>query len=329
VCEKVLLASTLLYDIPEGKWWDEMLEFVGLSENELPFIMNSAEKVGNLSTKAAADTGLSINTVAVTGALDQVAAMVGSGNISPGRVTEVTGSCLVVETVTDRFPEYEQANPITCQPFSLPDRYLLLMYSNTAGMAFKWFRDGFFPGGDIDYAQLAAEAEEVNPGADGLIMLPHLAGAQFPRFDPDAKGVFWGATLAHSRGHFVRAILESVAYLERSMIDTLEKSGYEVHDITTLGGGAKNMMWNDIKANVVNQSISTTQITEPASLGAAILGGVGSGVFKSLEEGCAVFSKPGDCVSPEKETAKLYDSKYSEFIRLNNVFQEIGKTNPK
>ena len=142
VCERALTASTLLYDIPSGKWWDEMLDLAGITDMNLPEILDSATVAGFITKKASSQSGLSSSTKAVTGALDQIAAMIGASSTNAGQITEVTGSCLVVQTVSSKFPEYHPAVPITCQPFCSPGKYLLLMFSNTAGGG-EWLSSGF------------------------------------------------------------------------------------------------------------------------------------------------------------------------------------------
>jgi xylulokinase len=323
VCERALLASTLLYDIPAGRWWKDMLRIVGIGEDRLPEIMDSAAPVGYVTTKAAKQSGLASCTMVVTGALDQIAMMVGSGNIRPGRVAEVTGSCLVVEAVSNRFADYDPARPLTCQPFCIPGSYLLMMFSNTAGMALKWFRDSLYPDGSMTYSSLCAEAAEVGPGAEGLIMLPHLAGAQFPKFNPDAKGVFYGAALSHRRGHFVRAILEAVAYIDRSMLALLERSGIPCSAFITLGGAASSAVWNQIKADVMGRNIQTAGIGETASAGAAAMAGVGCGLLSGFDSACERLARPSEVFLPDPANARLYDGLYARYCGLDEKVTQL------
>lgn len=317
VCERTLPASTLLYDIPSGAWWGDMLRAVGVGEEKLPGILDSAAPVGPVTAEAAAQCGLTPRTLVAAGALDQIAMMVGAGNVRPGAITEVTGSCLVVETVLDRFAPWQPDCPLTCQPFCIPGGFLLMMFSNTAGMALKWFRDCMFPDGSMTYEALCGEAADVPPGAAGLMMLPHLAGAQFPRVNPDARGVFWGATLAHRRGHFVRAILESVACIGRSMLERIEASGYGCDRIFSVGGASSSAVWNRIKADVMFRPIETVGTPEPASVGAAALAGVACGLFRGVGEAADAMARPGGRTEPDEANRAAYDAHYRAFLALD------------
>lgn len=323
VCERALPASTLLYDIPSGGWWPDMLRAVGVGEERLPELANSASPVGPVAARAAAQCGLTPRTVVVTGALDQIAMMTGSGNIRPGRVTEVTGSCLVVETVSGRFADRDPDYPLTCQPFCIPGSYLLMMFSNTAGMALKWFRDSLYPDGSMSYSSLCDEAADAEPGAGGLVMLPHLAGAQFPRSNPNSTGVFYGATLSHRRGHFVRSILEAVAYIDRSMLELLERSGVPCGEVTTLGGAASSAVWNRIKADVTGRRIQTAGTEETATAGAAAMAGVGCGVFSGFDQACERMARKGEVFLPDTENARLYDGLYRRYRELDERFSQL------
>ena len=166
------------------------------------------------------------------------------------------------------------------------------------------------------YNLLGLEAESVSPGADGLVMLPHLQGAMAPEDNPKAKGVFYGITLRHTRPHFIRAIMESIGYLVRRNIDVIEDLGIEVNEIRGLGGGARSAVWNQIKADITGKPVLTMANDEAACLGAAIVAGVGTGMFRDLDSACARMVKVHSRFEPRDDFKKIYLDGYHQYIDL-------------
>jgi len=183
--------TTGYFDIRSGEWWPEMLGFLGLSSESLPTLYRSGQVIGTVVPEAARETGLSTRTRIVTGAMDQVAAAVGSGNIAPGIVTETTGTALVLAATVDQ-PTYDPSKRFPCYYHALPGRYLLIPYCQAAGMVLKWFRDQFGQeemaraqdSGRDPYDLLGELAAVVPPASDGLVLLPHLTGSTSPHFNP-------------------------------------------------------------------------------------------------------------------------------------------------
>jgi sugar (pentulose or hexulose) kinase len=292
VTEYALQTSSLLLDIVAKDWNWPVLDFVGITPDRLGRLMEPGAVVGPLAGPGAAQAGLSPATTAVTGAMDQVLGALGSGNIAPGLVTENTGGALAVVATLD--------GPL------------------------KWFRDAFF----------AAEAEEVRragldpydvmtrdavgtpAGSDGLVALPHLEGAACPEFNPAARGVFFGATLRHTRAHFVRALLESVAYMLKRDVDLLQELGVPVRELRSAGGGARSDLWLHIKADVLQLPVATVACEETACLGAAILGAVATGTYTSLEQAVARMARLRGRIEPDPTNAKAYRQGYARYVEL-------------
>jgi xylulokinase len=276
--------SSILLDIQTQDWWPEMMDYMGVTPGKLGRLMKPGEPVGTLQKQAAEELGLTDRTVAVTGSMDQAIAALGAGNIAPGMVVESTGGALGIVATLDA-PLFDPHGQIPCYLHAVPDTYCLLPWGQTAGMALKWFRDAFFgleaelarQAGRDPYDDMTAEAARVPAGCDGLLALPHLEGAFCPEFNPNARAVFFGATLRHGRAHFIRAILESVAFMLKRNLDLVEGLGIGVKAITSLGGGARSPLWLQIKADVLQKPVQTIQVEEAACLGAAILGAVAAG----------------------------------------------------
>ena len=323
VTEYSLQTSSLLLDIQKKRWWAPMLDFVGISQDRLPRLTEPGQAVARITAAAAAATGLSEHTIAVSGGLDQTVGAVGAGNIQPGVVTETTGGALAVLVTLGR-PQYDPQHRVPCHYHARRDTYCLLPWGQTAGMALKWFSDRFFQqeaiaardAGLDPFDLMVREAQDVPPGSDGLMVLPHLEGAACPEFNAAAKGVFFGATLHHTRGHFVRAILESVAYMLKKNLDIVEDLGVTVSEIRSLGGGSRSPLWLRIKADVLQKPFRKVQVDEAACLGAAILAAVATDHHTSLEEAVLQMVALSETVEPGEEHLAAYRQGYAQYLEL-------------
>ena len=317
--------SSLLLDIQAQDWWPEMMAYVGLASDRLGKLMKPGEPLGTLRRHAAEELGLSTRTLAVTGSMDQAIAALGAGNIAPGMVVESTGGALgIVATLTE--PLFDPQRRIPCYLHAVPNTYCLLPWGQTAGMALKWFRDQFFAleaesarqAGREPYNDMTAEAGRVPAGCDGLVALPHLEGAFCPEFNPLARGVFFGATLRHGRAHFIRAILESVAFMLKRNLDLVEGLGIPVETITSLGGGARSPLWLQIKADVLQKPVQTIQVEEAACLGAAILGAVAAAVYPDIPSAVTQMVQHKEAVQPNPAHCQVYQQRYEDYVALFN-----------
>ncbi len=326
VTEASIVSSTLYYDIVRKEWWSEMLSYLGIRANQLPEVLDSGTAVGTLTPEALAETGLSPDTLLVTGAYDHPAGAIGAGNISPGVVSVTTGASMAMVVTLDE-PVLRPELSLPCQCHAIQGEYFLLPYGQTAGMVLRWFRDKFFERdmeatGDRDfYDQMTALAAEVPPGAEGLVMLPHLMGSGSPEFDTNAAGVFAGVRLGMGRAHFIRANLESVACMIRRNLDTMRASGIEVRELRALGGAAKSTLWNQLIADVTGIPLATVEIPETPSLGAAILAGVGSGLFASISEGCELLVRKKRVFVPDSDLRQVYDQVFRRYEALTDQLE--------
>jgi xylulokinase len=323
VTEMGLQTSSLLLDLPSRGWWGEMLTFLGIQPEQFGRLMPPGQVIGPLTRDGAEALGLTTHTIAVTGSMDQTIGAVGSGNIASGMVTETTGGALGI-IYTTRQPVYDPQRRLPCFFHARPDYFVLLPWGQTAGMALRWFRDQFYPyetqvaqkAGLDSYDLLTAGAAGVRPGCDGLIALPHLEGAFSPEFNPQARGVFFGLTLRHTREHLVRAILESVAYMLRRNLEIVEQVGGPVREIRSTGGGARSRLWLQIKADVLQKPVTTVVIEESAVLGAAMLGTVATGCYTTYEEASSAMVRIRDVVEPDTTNTGVYDAGYAAYIEL-------------
>ena len=325
--------TSLLYDIRQHQWWPEMLDVVGISSDQLPTITQPGEAVGKLTASAAEALGLSRQTIVINGGMDQAVGAIGAGSVSPEVISESTGAALTIQ-VTTPYPDMHSVSRIPLYVHSLPGLYLFVPVLPTGGMAFKWFKDTFGENEDQSanafkrdaYDLLTELAVAVAPGSDGLVMLPHLMGAYSPEENPAARGVFSGFTLRHSKGHFVRAILEGVAFNLRQNLIYMNEAGYHFSEIRTTGGGARSPLWNQIKADVCRLPIVTLVNEETALLGDAILAGVACGVFSSVVEACDQMVAIKERIQPGVNSAE-YQKYYQRYDELNQCLDPYFRSN--
>jgi sugar (pentulose or hexulose) kinase len=328
VCEGSLITSTTYWNFTSKRWWPEMLQTLGISSEQLPEIMESGQPVGTILPEVAVELGLSSSTVVCTGALDQAAGAIGVGSLAPGVFSESTGGCVGI-CVPLPEPVWDSSRRMPCQYYALPDKYMAHTFT-TGGLAFRWLRDTF---GETErtyardtatdaYDLLTAQAERVAAGSDGLIMLPHLQGAMAPDVNPQAKGVFFGFTTHHTKPHFTRAALESIAFVVRRNLEVIQDMGITVGTIRVLSGGAKSDVWNQIKADVTGCIVERTAVTEASSLGAALLAATAVGLLPSVAAGVEARVQVTDRYEPNPVHKAIYDDTYARYCALQESLRD-------
>ncbi len=315
VSEKSLQTSTGWFSLKEDGWWTKALCAAGINEKLLPELLECGTTVGGLLPETAVFLGLPEGIPVVTGAMDQTAAALALSCALPGTITETTGTALVVAACTDR-PRFPEGHHVTIYRHALSGRYLYLPLANTAGMALRWFRDEFcrdLPGGAAGYQALDALAQTVPCGCDGLTFLPFLAGSVDPDTCPNARAVFYGARLSTSRAHFVRSVMESVAFLLRDFFAMLESLDCPAEKVFSLGGGTRSQVWQQIKADVCGRAFHVPTCSEAAAMGAALLAGWGSGLIPS---GTFPVCRESAVYLPNNANRQPYDKAYRQYQEL-------------
>jgi xylulokinase len=301
VSEKTLQSSTIYFDIHRGTWWGEMLDFLGVGDDMLPALCSSAVPIGDYE-------GIKV----VTGAIDQIAGAIGAGVTKQGIVSEMTGTTMVLFMPSDFVPEYDEKSIVPCH-YNYDDKYCLLSWTPTAGMALKWFKNAFCE--NFSFRELDELAKSVPAGSDGVTFLPYLCGSTMPKYNPSARGSFTGLTTEHTRSHFVRAVMESVACMLKSNLDYL---GIDVGEIRAMGGGANSPLWCQMKADMTGKKLVTLKNKETATLGSAILAGVGTGVFASVDEAVKKIELDRTYEASGEDYSECY-KRYLENDKLLNI----------
>jgi sugar (pentulose or hexulose) kinase len=315
--------TSMLLDITSHTWWGQSLEAIELSPDRLPELRRVGEIAGQLTASAAELTGLKPGTPVVLGGMDQIAGAVGAGNLSSEVVSESTGGALTIQATVDR-PDFDPSGKIPIYLHALKGQFLLDPVCDTGGMALKWFRDVFCESevadahrlGQDAYELITAMAAEAPPGCDGLIMLPHLTGAFSPEYEPDARGVFYGFTLAHTRAHFARAVLEAVAFMLRRNLDLVRAGGVDMLEVRATGGGARSRLWRQIKADVCNLPVVSLRCEDAALLGDAMLAAVAMGAFRTLADAAKAMVVLGERANPRSKQQAIYQTAFERYRAL-------------
>ncbi len=325
--------TTMYYDINRHEWWKHCLETIGITPDQLPQVKRAGDAIGTICGDASEITGLPLSTRVILGGMDQAVGAIGAGNVVEGIISETTGAALAIQACVNA-PGIDPHKVTPVYVHSVPGKYLLVPVCPTAGMALKWFKDSFFAdlsqkaseNGDNIYKIMDELAAGIPAGADGLTMLPHLMGAFSPVPNAVARGAFTGFTLAHGRQHFVRAILEAVAFLLRQNIDSLESAGLQVSEIRTSGGGSHSSLWNQVKADVTNRPILRLETEDSALLGDAILAAVACGLFNSIEDACQNTVKIKERILPGTDT-EVYVDIYQRYCDLDKTLGDYFHRN--
>jgi xylulokinase len=273
-------SSTNIFDLHKRDWAGDLIEAMGLDPQLLPRAFPSNTIIGQVTSVAAAATGLQVGTPVVIGGGDGACATVGAGSVRPGDAYNYIGSSSWIAVTAER-PLYDpQMRTFTFAHLD-PDLYFPTGTMQSAGGSFDWLERLLRGEGDAKlYDELTAAAARVQPGADGLLFLPYLIGERSPHWNPLARGVFAGLTMSHGRAEMARAVLEGVAFNLRMILDAFLEQGLAIEAMRLIGGGARSPLWRQILADVYNLPIlRPALLAEATSLGAAIAGGVGVGLF--------------------------------------------------
>jgi xylulokinase len=317
-------SGTLLFDVVNRRWSAEMLQASDLQAEILPEVFESPEVTGRVSKDGAAVSGLREGTPVVAGGGDQAAGAVGMGIVEPGNISATIGTSGVVFAATSR-PKVEPKGGIHTFCHAIPGRWHVMGVTQGAGLSLRWFRDQFAAG--VSYDSLMGVAAYAPAGADGLLWAPYLMGERTPHLDPNARGALVGLTAQHTRAHVIRAILEGVAFSLRDTFSIFRELGVPVKSVRLGGGGARSSLWRQIQADIYGMPVDLIAAEEGAAYGAALLAGVGAGVWRSVEAACKMAVHVAKRVEPIAKNVELMNRRYEEYRKLYPALRAIGYRN--
>jgi xylulokinase len=313
-------AGTVLFSLKDRDWSTEVAEKLGIDPDWLPKSYEGIEVTGVITEYAAAETGLPVGVPVVAGGGDQAAGAVGMGAVMPGIVSLTLGTSGVVFAATNS-PLIEPDGRLHAFCHAVPGKWHLMGVMLSAAGSYRWFRDTLAP--EEDFGDLAEMAGKISPGSEGLFFLPYLTGERTPYPDPLAKGAFIGLTVRHTRAHMTRAVLEGVAFGLRDSFELIREAGAaSIDQVRISGGGTRSPVWRQIIADVLGVELVTTNTSEGAAFGAALLAAAGTGGFSSVEQACQQAISITGNTSPGKDQ-DLYLEIYPTYRNLYPALKPI------
>ena len=282
-------SGTSLFDVGRRRWSDEMLAATAIPRAWLPEVTESPVASARVSPSAARETGLLDGTPIVAGAGDQAAQAVGGGLVAAGEVSVTIGTSGVVFAASPSYAP-EPAGRLHAFCHAVPGMWHYMGVMLSAGGSLRWYRDvlgeseraaAAATGGD-PYDVLLEDAARAPAGCDGLIFLPYLSGERTPHVDPHARGVFFGLSSRHEKPHLTRALVEGITFGLRDSLELLRNLGVASPQVRVSGGGARSALWRQIVADIFGMPVVTSNVTQGAAFGAALLAGVGAGVYPDV-----------------------------------------------
>jgi xylulokinase len=309
-------AGTLLLDLRSRDWSDTLLTALEIPHEWLPRVMEGPEVTGGLLPDVAAMLGLPTGTPVIAGGGDNAAAAVGTGIVRSGVISSSIGTSGVLFAHTDTIAIDPQGRLHTfCH--AVPNQYHLMAVTLSAGGSFQWFRNllrQVHP--DLTYDTLITLAREAPMGAEGLLFLPYLSGERTPHLDPLARGAFVGLTTRHTLAHMARAVLEGVIFSLRDGLELMKTLGVPLEEVRTTGGGGRSSLWQQLQADIYGMEIATLTVEEGPAYGAALLAGVGAGVFADVGDAVRQCVTVKNVTKPDSAHTERYEAYYSIYRAL-------------
>ena len=335
-------SGTLLLDVVKRTWSEKLLSLLQIDKDLMPRLHESPDITGTLHDKAARELGLVPGIPVVGGAGDQAAGAVGNGIVKTGIVSATLGTSGVVFAHADR-PQRDPQGRVHTMCHAVPGKWCVFGCMLSAGGSFQWLRNemGYLEveaakvmsqrqGKTVEaYDLLIQEAAAAPAGCEGLFFMPYLTGERCPHPDPSARGGWVGLTSRSTRDMMVRAVLEGVTYGMRDALEIMKGMGIAARQVRASGGGARSAFWRQMQADIYRHDIVITNSSEGPAYGVALLAGVGTGVFASVEEACKAAIKETGRIKPDRKLSKLYDRNYAVYTKLygnlKGTFAEMAK----
>ena len=307
-------AGMLMMNVRQRVWSRPILDSLDISPDILPPIVGSSEVAGTITAEAAEATGLTPGTPVVGGGADNACGAVGSGVVVAGRGMVSLGTSGVVLAHLAK-PKVVTEGTVHMFNSCVPGEFYMMGVTLSAGLSLSWLRSRLGLE-DVSYDVMTKAAESVPPGSRGLVFLPYLTGERTPHGDGNARGSFVGLSATHEQGDLIRAVMEGVAFGFCDSVELLRSAGWNGTSLRALGGGARSPLWKKIIASATGLTLDEINIDEGPALGAAILAGVGTGIYGSVREASDAIIKVERSVEPDEEWRKVYTELYQVYKDL-------------
>jgi xylulokinase len=323
-------SGTHLIAMPEQQWSSAICRLLNVPQEKLPELGISSGIAGEISPEAARATGLRTGTPVVYGGGDSHCALLGLGVIGSAQIGMLLGTNSTLRASFQGFTPSSGDYIVWKQQHVAPGRFTASSSSMAGSSVLSWFKEMFckeFEGQDDDdtYRELEALATVINPGCDGLLFHPYLYGERSPFYNPHARGSFLAAAYWHRKGHFIRSVMEGVAFCIANCFDVLEDIAQQRDETIQLlrigaSGGGRSTLWKQIISDTLSLPIDVMQVEEPGCLGAAMLAGVGVGIYQDLEEAVQRAVHLHSRTLPDTANADVYKEKR---VLFNRAFQAL------
>jgi xylulokinase len=320
-----------------GEWSEALCTACGVEPSQFPGVVAGHCAQGDVTQQASEATGLMAGTPVMAGTVDSAAAALEVGVVEPGIVAEMTGTSTVVIIPNDRGLT-EPA--LIAMPHAVPGIHLLLGAMVASGGCLRWFRDQFgqpeiqaASEGQADaFDLLTRQAARVEPGSGGTIFLPYMMGERSPLWHTNARGVFFGLSLATPKAALVRSILEGAAFALRHNLEVALRAGAEVREVRSVGGCSRSDLWNQIKADVLGRPLLLPRTSVGSPFGAAVLAGMGLGVYPDVRKALLAMVKLDRRFEPNRANHERYLRSYQVFRdiyeHLKSDFDHLANVTP-
>lgn len=325
-------SGTGLLDVRKRCWSDEILEKLSIDKEFLPKVYESQEVTGTVMEEVAALTHLKAGTIVVGGAGDNAAAAVGTGVVSDGKAFVTIGTSGVVFAHTSQI-NIDPKGRVHTFCAAVPGAWHVMGVTQAAGLSLRWLKDQMCEeikfqadekGEDV-YEIMTQMANQSPIGAHKLLYLPYLNGERTPHLDPNCRGVFFGISSVHTKKDFIRAVMEGVTYSLKDCLGIILEMGYSVDEMIACGGGGKSRFWRQMLSDNFDCNVQTLTADEGPALGAAILAGVGAGLFSSVEEACNKIIHKKSQQEPIVANTEVYEKYYQAYQGLYRTLKENFK----
>lgn len=322
------------FDMRNGTWNEEMCEKLGIPFSFLPPIFACDAIVGNVTAKAAEETGLVPGIPVVAGGLDAACGTLGAGVLHPGETQEQGGQAGGMSICID---DYKADPRLILGYHVIPGKWLLQGGTVGGGGVMRWFEQEFADyersreedTGKSSLVQLNETGEKISPGCDGMVFLPYMAGERSPIWDPNAKGVFYGLDFSKTKGHMLRSCMEGVAFALKHNLEVAREAGADAKVLRAMGGSANSLLWTQIKSDITGKPIVVPFSDTATTLGAVLLAGVAVGMYRDYEEAVELTVKETRFHEPNPENREIYEKNYQTYLELYSSLKSVMKAGGK
>ena len=326
-----LANRTLLFDLDQADWSDELIHLSGIEREKLPIPVPSGTVIGEVTDIVAEELGLPPAVVIVAGSHDQCANALGCGVIEEGQAMYGMGTYICITPIFEqrKNPEKMVARGLNTEHHAAPGLFTSFIY-NPGGALVKWYRDTFaaaekekaFVNGRDIYADLISEIPQL---PSDVLVLPHFAPTGPPEFITNSSGVMIGLKLETQRGEILKGILEGITYYLRECVDTLPETGIKIDNYRAVGGGSKSDKWLQISADIMGCPITRAGITEAGALGAAMLAGIGKGIYPNVQASVKTMVKLDRVFEPNSDLMDRYTQRYEQYRGMWSIMRNFLK----